>query len=290
VGALEIMDPKMDSGYIAPGESHAQALEDDYDVRQDLTPEQVVGLMDQLLCHEMAWHMGHPLSQTLFTSIYLDRMLWPVPKTIEDARFDRVPSDSPLISIVLRAYCLSLIKACDFVHARIVTEYFYEEEDFVSQLYNRNLLSLFDSSHFYRLLDQAVAWVDNEKEMGEELRDAIRCRLLFRREFLSALDGDLEVLDTRSTDEFTSCLSHLAALTESVSLGKEVPEAFSMKIQRKLASTVPPRPIVNISSTDAFAHMKRLCQDAIDLQQMLDYTGPTNFKVWWLICYCVHVY
>lgn len=47
------MDSKMDSGYIAPGENHAQALEDDYDVRQELTPEQVVGLMDQLLCHEV---------------------------------------------------------------------------------------------------------------------------------------------------------------------------------------------------------------------------------------------
>lgn len=154
-----------------------------------------------------------------------------------------------------------------------------QEEDFVGQLYNRNLLSLFESSHFYRLLDQAVAWVDAETEMDQGLRDGIRCRLLFRREFLSALDQDLEVLDTRSTDNFSSCLSHLAALTESVSLGKEVPEAFSMKIQRKLASTVPPRPIVNISSKDALSHMKRLCQDAIDMQQMLDYTGPSNFKV-----------
>lgn len=43
----------MDSGYIAPGENHAQALEDDYDVRQELAPEQVVGLMDQLHCHEV---------------------------------------------------------------------------------------------------------------------------------------------------------------------------------------------------------------------------------------------
>lgn len=43
----------MDSGYIAPGENHVQALEDDYDVRQALTPEQVIGLMDQLLCHEV---------------------------------------------------------------------------------------------------------------------------------------------------------------------------------------------------------------------------------------------
>lgn len=53
VGTWQIMDSKMDSGYIAPGENHAQALEDDYDVRRDLTPEEVVGLMDQLLCHEV---------------------------------------------------------------------------------------------------------------------------------------------------------------------------------------------------------------------------------------------
>lgn len=53
LGQWQIMDSKMDSGYIALGENHAQALEDDYDVRRSLTPEQVVGLMDQLLCHEV---------------------------------------------------------------------------------------------------------------------------------------------------------------------------------------------------------------------------------------------
>lgn len=47
------MDSKMDSGYIAPGENLEQALEDGYDVRQPLTPEEVVGLMDNLLCHEV---------------------------------------------------------------------------------------------------------------------------------------------------------------------------------------------------------------------------------------------
>jgi len=28
----------------------------------------------------MAWHMGHPLSQTLFTSLYIDRILTSNPK------------------------------------------------------------------------------------------------------------------------------------------------------------------------------------------------------------------
>ncbi len=76
----------------------------------------------------MAWHMGSPLSQSLFTSLYLDRLLWPEPKTLEQARFDRdgVPQGNKLLHLVLRAYSLGLIKTCDFVHRKISTEHFYE--------------------------------------------------------------------------------------------------------------------------------------------------------------------
>lgn len=44
-----MMDAKMDSGYLSPGET----LEDEYDVWRELLPEEVVGIMDQLLCHEV---------------------------------------------------------------------------------------------------------------------------------------------------------------------------------------------------------------------------------------------
>jgi len=43
------MDPKMDSGFLQPGET----LEDHYDVLRDLLPEEVVGIIDQLLCYEV---------------------------------------------------------------------------------------------------------------------------------------------------------------------------------------------------------------------------------------------
>lgn len=45
----QIMDPKMDSGCLAPGES----LDEDYDVKRTLLPQEVLGIMDQLLCHEV---------------------------------------------------------------------------------------------------------------------------------------------------------------------------------------------------------------------------------------------
>ncbi len=72
--------------------------------------------------------MGHPLSQTLFTSLYLDRLLWPEPKTLEQARFERDGSQdgNVMLHSILRAYCLGLIKTCDFVHRAIVSEHFYE--------------------------------------------------------------------------------------------------------------------------------------------------------------------
>lgn len=43
------MDSKMDSGFLAEGEK----LEDDFDVLQEALPEEIVGLMDQVLCLEV---------------------------------------------------------------------------------------------------------------------------------------------------------------------------------------------------------------------------------------------
>ena len=44
------MDPKMDSGYLAQGE----VLEDDYDVLRPISLEETIGIMDELLCHEVS--------------------------------------------------------------------------------------------------------------------------------------------------------------------------------------------------------------------------------------------
>lgn len=43
------MDPKMDSGCLAPGES----LDEDYDVTRLLHPSEVLGIIDQLLSLEV---------------------------------------------------------------------------------------------------------------------------------------------------------------------------------------------------------------------------------------------
>ena|ERR1700722_16768304 len=77
----------------------------------------------------MAWHMGHPLSQTIFTSLYIDRLLNSKQVKWESIRFGNSGDgfeNEPLILRVLRAYCLGLIKTCSHVNNRIKSEHFYE--------------------------------------------------------------------------------------------------------------------------------------------------------------------
>ncbi|KAI4096133.1 MAG: hypothetical protein LQ344_001196 [Seirophora lacunosa] len=275
VGALEIMDPKMDSGFLAEGEP----LEDTFNVLTELLPEEVVGLMDQMLCHEMAWHMGHPLSTSLFTSYHLDRLLWPNPKRLEDARFDRheQPSrEDGLLHVIFRAYCLATVKCCNFVHQRISTEHYYEEEDFVSNLYNRRLLDDFDASDMQQLIDEALSFAEGKSAWDDGLRKAISVRLTLRRRLLIAMGSDLSPDKDAQIRCWKHCSELLPALIETRVVSKPVKAAFSIKIQRRLASSVPPRPMVEATFDKTHAFLANLCRDAADVYRVLDYHGSSN--------------
>lgn len=120
---VQIGDSKMDSGALEDGED----LVDDFDVSQPLSNEQVIWIMDQLLCREVSWHQGYPLSQTLFTSIYLDKVLWPEPKQLHEAHFLRAPGSEPSpTQDLLRAYCLGVVKCCDLVLSMVTSQHYYE--------------------------------------------------------------------------------------------------------------------------------------------------------------------
>ena len=86
----------------------------------------------------MAWHLGYPLSQTLFTSVYIEEILMPEPESLEDADFikDR-PSgyQRPPLLLILRAYCVGLLKTCGYVVERIKTESYYEVSTFAGLAY-----------------------------------------------------------------------------------------------------------------------------------------------------------
>lgn len=58
------MDRKMDSGCLEQGET----MEDEYDFDQALLPEEIIGIIDQLLCHEVGSLIPQPEVSLLMKS------------------------------------------------------------------------------------------------------------------------------------------------------------------------------------------------------------------------------
>ncbi|KAI9662182.1 MAG: hypothetical protein M1829_006164 [Trizodia sp. TS-e1964] len=278
VGALEIMDPKMDSGFFGPGEK----LTEEYNLLQDLSAQEVIGIIDHLFCLEMAWHKGSPLSQTVFTCLYIDKLTWPEHKALEDIQFGKLDNNQTapggLVHQVLRPVCLGLLKCCDFVQKRIFAKHCYEEEDFVTLTYNRSLLSSFEASIVTQQLDSAVSWLkqDENLEVPVNILEALLARVNLRKSFLCATAHDLQVLEDKSTSHWADCQTLISVVETTNAMAIAVPGAFSNKVQRKLASTVPPRPIVEIGIEEASCHFKRLCQDSIGIAGLLEYKGTNN--------------
>lgn len=131
-----------------------------------------------------------------------------------------------------------------------------------------------------RLLDAALVWLDEEgSSLSREFIVALKSRLGYRRSFLEAVGKGLGVIDNISTHQWQNCITLLPSLEQSMGLGNPVEESFSVKLQRKLASTVPPRPIVSTSFGEAHTFLKRLCQDGKDVVRVLDYRGTNNMLV-----------
>jgi N-alpha-acetyltransferase 35, NatC auxiliary subunit len=73
--------------------------------------------------------MGHPLSQTIFTSLYVDKLLNSKKANLDEIRFEKLTDasyDEPLNICVLRAYCLGLLMTCSHVNNRVKSEHFHE--------------------------------------------------------------------------------------------------------------------------------------------------------------------
>lgn len=75
------------------------------------------------------------------------------------------------------------------------------------------------------------------------------------------------------------CLELSTQIEKSQNLGKAVEEAFSTNVQRKLATTVPPRPKVTMPFMDAVGNLKRMCREMTEIMKVLEYVSPGNILV-----------
>lgn len=149
----------------------------------------------------------------------------------------------------------------------------------MSNLYNRRLLSDFSVNDINEILNSAITYSLVELPGPlEGLRQNIVIRLQLRKYLLAAVTLD-DILDKQRAVQWDSALGLLPALSQTSKQGTPVESSFSIKLQRKLASSVPPRPILDIKLEDAFNFLGRLCQNGKDVYRVMDYHGGSHLQV-----------
>jgi N-alpha-acetyltransferase 35, NatC auxiliary subunit len=160
-----------------------------------------------------------------------------------------------------------------------------KEEDFVTNTYHRSLLDNIDRNDIRDEIMAARRMVHSLRpKISDDMANALSFRLEFRAAFLRAI----ELSELRSNPESLSLpWSQMKAVWEPIyrsrHLGTPVPEAFSTKIQRRLTSTMPPRPIVQPSAEQTYELFQKLFADGIDVLKVLNYSDSQSLLVWILV-------
>lgn len=122
MSALEIMDPKMDSGIVCRYYSVDEAIENGaapvpLSMDRTVDVQCTIDIMDHLLACEATWHKGHSLAQTVFSCIYLLR------------------ADITASHALLHSYCKVIRATCNAVVSVVSDARTHEEEDLFTMTY-----------------------------------------------------------------------------------------------------------------------------------------------------------
>ncbi|XP_076658561.1 N-alpha-acetyltransferase 35 isoform X1 [Halictus rubicundus] len=125
MSAIEMMDPKMDAGMQCNRGSNkpctfTQAVDSGALKLDNLTPSEVIGIIDSTYACMVSWLEGHSLAQTVFTNLYLHQ-------------------PSQVIDKSLKTFCYAVYKIIEIIKDCINKALVFEEEDFQSVTYGYRL-------------------------------------------------------------------------------------------------------------------------------------------------------
>ncbi|GAV88190.1 Mak10 domain-containing protein [Cephalotus follicularis] len=292
MSALEIMDPKMDSGIVSKYYSVDEAIENgaaplpiSLDKTRDV--QCTIDIMDHILACEATWHRGHSLAQTVFSCIYL-------------LRPDRTSSHA-----LLHSYCRVIRATCKTVVSVVSDTRTHEEEDLFTMAYGLALsgdgdekcLTLLNAVEetISRQLRACKAQTSKKRvledieplqpnlDLEEGYCKALLCRLRFRKHFFHVLmcmkrsqGRGLEL----ARKHIASCMSELESVHKSgeflrssssgtcedgiedrtTASGRE-PIGFDPSLNSRLSAPTPPRAIKLLSWEKALEYFVKLLHD-----------------------------
>ncbi|BAT76305.1 uncharacterized protein HKW66_Vig0028020 [Vigna angularis] len=291
MSALEIMDPKMDSGIACTYYSLDEAIENGVapvPVSADKTTDVqcVIDIIDHLLACEATWHKGHSLAQTVYSCLYLLR------------------PERTLPHALLHSYCKVISATCKAILSVVSEARTHEEEDLFTMAYGLPLsgdgdekcLSLLNAveemisrqlrsckaSSSKRRVSEDIEQLQNNPDLEEGYCKALLCRLRFRKHFYHLLMSmkrpqgrGLEL----ARKHIASCISEIDYIKKSSDflrvnahgMSKQnlenttasgcQPIGFDASLNSRLSAPTPPRSIKILCWEKALEYFMKLLQD-----------------------------
>ncbi|OAP10411.1 MAK10 [Arabidopsis thaliana] len=289
MSALEIMDPKMDSGMVSTFYSIDEAIESGFapvPISSDSTVnvQSIIDIMDHLLACEATWHMGHSLAQTVFSCIYV-------------LRPERTSSQA-----LLHSYCRVIRATCRAVVSVVSDARTNEEEDLFTMTYGlpfsgeedaKGLLLLnaveeticrqlraCKATRRRMLEDAELEPLQSNPHLEESFCKSLLCRIRFRKHFLHALNcmrrpqgrglelarkhigyciSELDsVLDSAEFLRLDIVENGVNEIEESTTASGRSPIGFDPTLNKRLSAPTPPRAIKLLSWKKAIDYYVKL--------------------------------
>ncbi|RUS25875.1 hypothetical protein BC938DRAFT_471527, partial [Jimgerdemannia flammicorona] len=306
MSAIEIMDPKMDTGMVLKDGTHRV-----FDPSARLSEQEVIFVIDRFLCcevgmkaqltlkersrslilnlgqsptpeYQMTWLTGQSLSQTIFTCLYCHHVfsLTPESLTAEKTQDDPAPQ---LVYLVLKGYIVATVKCCMLIWREMIKGNIYEEEDFTVSLFGLSLQENYLESDVLNVLEDAMTWLEEVKKQQQATDstrhlDALLDRLRLRRSYLLALihlskPNCVEYSEARRELARASDYLRDGVIGDTMEEGVEVEGAFDPNINRKLAAHTPPRPITLLANKQALDNLGGLINRLESICKVVEFTS-----------------
>ncbi|CAG7846743.1 SubName: Full=Uncharacterized protein {ECO:0000313/EMBL:CCA72810.1} [Serendipita indica DSM 11827] len=245
--AIEIMDPRMDSGIERDAYPRQR-----FDPYQALLPEEVCWIIDRMFAAETAWHTGHSLAQTVYTCLYVHELgvgrLWNGNRI--NTRILQIPQDPSrplqLVTLVLRASVYGILKTCDLAWREMTRGHILEMEDFNGDKSERYLCETISASEIIGMLDAARTWLLSRQCTITTWRTELLARIDLRRMMLLLLSSSLPSEAAHYKATIRQAQEYLTVIKQFNEppiphKGSTALKSFDPIIARRLISIMPPK-------------------------------------------------
>ncbi|KZS98798.1 hypothetical protein SISNIDRAFT_447615 [Sistotremastrum niveocremeum HHB9708] len=174
MGAIEIMDPRMDSGVILAEQKDRPPFEP----TRHLLPEELCWVMDRLTACEMTWHNGYALAQTVYTCLFVHHRdaILRTPDTHDDSR----PRE--MLSKVLYSYVCGTLKCCDMAWRELAKGNVRDQgEDWNMEKAEVSLCEAMQVARVVDIMQDAILWLKSYNiDVEYPWKEALLARLELR--------------------------------------------------------------------------------------------------------------